>query len=174
MSFRNDMAKIGKIELMNLKETDKELEADLMLNHVYVGMIVMKQMNDHCRGMEITVGKEYLSAVEKEAEKCVRAVGFRNFSKGRALSLLAKYMLGMAIQERRYQEIQLSYGLDYYLEVIYKNDGLAILPGSDKNVLDFIAVMLDADDSVDSVKVVGEDTFTIDVEEKHTDERYFN
>ena len=34
--------------------------------------------------------------------------------------------------------------------------------------------MLDADDSVDSVKVVGEDTFTIDVEEKHTDERYFN
>lgn len=65
MSFRNDMAKIGKIELMNLKETDKELEADLMLNHVYVGMIVMKQMNDHCRGMEITVGKEYLSAVEK-------------------------------------------------------------------------------------------------------------
>ena len=27
---------------MNLKETDKELEADLMLNHVYVGMIVMK------------------------------------------------------------------------------------------------------------------------------------
>ena len=43
MSFRNDMAKIGKIELMNLKETDKELEADLMLNHVYVGMIVMNR-----------------------------------------------------------------------------------------------------------------------------------